>query len=169
MTPLNIRLTGINQRPLTTIEKFASRFEIQPNGCWEWVGFRNHAGYGMFSVNKVSRSAHRVMWEAVGRPVDLTLQLDHLCRNRACINPKHLEQVDGRTNTMRGDTVTAKNAQKTTCDQGHPFLGDNLYLRKRTRAGGYIERNCRTCAENYRIKNRAKSALQTNQPKEGEF
>jgi len=67
------------------------------------------------------------------------LQLDHLCRNRTCCNPAHLELVTGRENLLRGDTLAAANAAKTHCIQGHPLADDNLYVANNG------ARTCRTC------------------------
>lgn len=111
-----------------------------PAECWEWTATRNRFGYGQFFYNGSMRGAHRFAYEAfVGPlPAGKAQQLDHLCRNRACVNPGHLELVTARTNNLRGEGWAAIHARKTRCIRGHPLVEGNIkwYGRKR---------NCRTC------------------------
>lgn len=74
--------------------------------------------------------------------------MDHLCRNRACCNPHHLEPVDNRTNLMRGDTHAAHNAAKTHCVRGHEFTEANTYVVPR---GGRACRKCRQILKKARL------------------
>jgi len=74
-------------------------------------------------------------------PIPDGKQLDHLCRNHACVNPSHLEVVSGRENVVRGIGPTAKNAKKTHCVNGHALTPENLY--RHSPAGG---RKCKACA-----------------------
>lgn len=67
------------------------------------------------------------------------MTIDHLCRNRACFNPDHLEQVTNQTNILRGEGATATNARKTHCIRGHELVGTNLIA---SRTNG---RSCRIC------------------------
>jgi hypothetical protein len=103
--------------------------------CWLWLGTTNEAGYGLFCLdNKVVR-AHRY---AFG-DVENGLVLDHLCRTRNCVNPRHLEPVTIGENVLRGENPPAWNSRKTKCIHGHPLSGDNLYVDP----GG--RRQCRAC------------------------
>jgi hypothetical protein len=93
--------------------------------------------------------AHRVSYELLVGPIPQGLQLDHLCRNRRCINPAHLEPVTSRENTMRGETVAAANASRDHCPSGHPYSDSN------TIALGKGGRKCRECD---RTRGRARDA-----------
>ena len=113
---------------------------INPDsGCWEWTGPRNSNGYGwgQKGPGQPKRVMHRIMWEAHhNAPVPDGLQLDHLCRNRICCNPQHLEPVSNAENTNRQDHA---NRRKTHCPQGHEYNDENTMLTKRGR------RVCRVC------------------------
>lgn len=98
---------------------FSDRFwsKVDKSGtCWLWTASIRATGYGQFRVGKRTRDAHRVAWELTNGSVPDGLQLDHLCRNRACVRPDHLEPVTQRENILRGTAPTAVNAVKTHCD-----------------------------------------------------
>jgi len=110
--------------------------------CWIWTAGKNQKGYGQFRLNGKTQKAHRVSYELMIGPIPDGLQIDHLCRNRACVRPDHLEAVTPRENTSRGDT--GKNMLvKTHCPQGHPYDEANTY---RYKSGA---RSCRSCHRNY--------------------
>lgn len=118
---------------------FDELHRVSESGCWEWIGTLSSAGYGRFEKD----FAHRVSYRQHVGPIPVGLQLDHLCRNRKCVNPKHLEPVTGQVNTLRGETLPAINAAKTECIHGHPFDSANTGIR----ANGH--RWCRACARRH--------------------
>lgn len=75
---------------------------VLPNGCWRWVGAMRENGYGALGFNGRVRQAHRIYYERARGPVPASLDLDHLCRNRWCVNPDHLEPVPRHVNAWRG-------------------------------------------------------------------
>jgi hypothetical protein len=120
------------------VERFTDKFQIDENGCWIWVGAFFSNGYGNFGRRRegkpVNQCAHRTAYELFTGPIDEGLDLDHLCRVRACVNPEHLEPVSRSENLMRADTVASRYAARTHCGHGHPFSGDNLVIRSGARA-----------------------------------
>lgn len=127
--------------PDITIDKivnYLNRTIKTEKGCWVWQGAKSPDRHARVNINSQAYYLHRVIFKAVGNRLDKSLELDHLCREPSCVNPKHLEQVTHRVNSERGEAGThLKN--KTHCPQGHPYSGDNLYVFP---SGG---RSCRTC------------------------
>lgn len=126
----------------TIEEKLLRRSEILESGCRQWIGAL-YNGYGYVALPRTQHPirAHRVAYRTWVGPIPDGLTIDHLCRNRACIEPTHLEAVPAKVNILRGDTLAARNKAKTHCNHGHPFEGDNLRI---TKTG---ERVCRACQE----------------------
>lgn len=120
--------------------------------CWRWTGCRNYAGYGAFTVGRKNLRAHRVAWELCVGQIPPGQVPDHLCRNRACVNPSHLELVTVKVNTLRGDGPTAILARKTHCKNNHELTGENL-RRSALKRG---MRECCTCFLAYQRAWRAK-------------
>lgn len=113
------------------------------DGCWPWTGtIIPGKGYGSFKVNGQAVRVHRFAYELLVGPIPAGLQIDHLCRNRACVNPAHMEPVTNRENVLRGKGPSAENARKTHCARGHPFTPENVY-RQPSRPHS---RECRECA-----------------------
>ena len=124
----------------TLLERFIGRVKILPTGCWQWTGSLKPHGYGHFGADGKLYRAHRWAYEFFRGPIPKTLCLDHLCRNRGCVNPQHLEAVSLGDNIRRGNTGLHMK-RKTHCPQGHPYSGKNLYINPRGK------RNCRICAK----------------------
>jgi len=116
-----------------------------PEDCWTWKGNLWGRGYGRFGVGGKSQMAHRWLYIQVFGPLPKGKQLDHLCRNRLCVNPAHLEPVTRKENILRGVCPSAVNARKTHCPQGHPLSGENLRSKSLPRGRDGVMRLCRTC------------------------
>jgi hypothetical protein len=117
-------------------------YRVDPeSGCWVWLRGTNGVGYGTLRRNGRDHYAHRWFYEKHVGPIPAGLELDHLCRNRLCCNPEHLEAVTRTENLRRGFGPAAINARKTHCVNGHPLSGTNLYVDPKGR------RQCRTCRE----------------------
>ena len=118
------------------------RPELGP--CWLWQA-QTRKGYGQFWDGDRMMPAHRYAYEFCVGPIPEGLTIDHLCRNRPCVLPNHLEPVTNRVNVLRGVGPTAMRARQTHCDWGHAFTGENTYLRP---SGG---RRCRSCQRQYQL------------------
>lgn len=119
--------------------RLEGRIKVDANGCHNWTGFIDPKGYGMVWDGRTMTRTHRFAYIIAKGAIPNGLQLDHLCRNRRCCNPAHLEPVTARENIFRGEGIAVKRARATHCQRGHPFDEQNTRWIK----GRY--RWCREC------------------------
>lgn len=133
----------IGRPPTPQLELFLRHIEIDNlSGCWKWKGSLDKDGYGFFgSSMEWGKRAHRFSFMYFRKPLLEGLTIDHLCRNKSCVNPYHLEQVTNKENLRRAkNQVSTINSKKTHCKRGHELTGYNLIIKC-----GY-KRTCRKCS-----------------------
>lgn len=125
----------VRRNPIEQVIKYTVTL---PTDCWSWVGPKRAGGYGRIKLDgKKDVLAHRWVYELLRGPIPRGLVIDHLCRNRTCVNPQHMEPVTARENTKRGDVGWRRYVVQ--CIRGHPLEGDNLFIAKSGK------RSCRSC------------------------
>ena len=121
-----------------------------PDECWPWTGGVNSNGYGRVTIAARAQQAHRVAYESLVGSIPSGLELDHLCRNRLCCNPSHLEPVTHRENMLRSTALI------THCPQGHAYV---FAASIHSRHGRF----CRACQRDYKARRRAMRQQQITQ------
>lgn len=118
------------------MERFWERVRKDDSGCWVWIGARHGTGYGGFTVRgRQTTTAHRFAYETLVGPVPDGMTIDHLCRNRICCNPEHLEVVTYSENNQRSWDIRPRRA---ACPKGHLYTPENVYYQG-------TSRSCLTC------------------------
>ena len=115
------------------------------NDCIVFKGYYNKVtGYGYLSSKGVNAYPHRLAYQLYKGKIPKGFVIDHICRNRRCINPEHLRAVTQQVNAMENNVgVAPLNAKKTHCPKDHPLEKDNLVLHKDVK--GKYHRECKTC------------------------
>ena len=126
--------------PRPVCGRFIEKVEFSADGCWNWTGYVKPNGYGQFFFDGDLRYAHRVAHALFIGPIPDGLNIDHLCRNKRCVNPAHLEAVTQRENVLRGLI-----GRRTHCKNGHEYTPENTTI---TKAGS---RECKTCRRRWRL------------------
>lgn len=129
--------------PTKLLDHLWARTEVDMStGCWIWQGRPQGSGYGQVSIAGRLFIVHRVGKQLL-HGFDESLTLDHLCRNRVCWNPDHLEPVTLKVNILRGTSPAAVHAVQTHCIHGHEFSTENTALF--TKSNGGVMRMCKSC------------------------
>ena len=127
---------------------FWSRID-KSGDCWVWTGPKDRDGYGrshrLVDGRLKHAGVHRWMYQQEVGPVPAGMELDHLCRNRACVRPSHLEPVTHRENNLRGVGPIPANAKKTHCANGHEFTPENTRLERSRPLQRFLTRRCKEC------------------------
>ena len=139
------------------LERFWDKVEADPfSGCWTFNSMER-SGYGRIKINGKIFSAHRFIFELLNGKIPRKFELDHLCRNRACINPYHLEIVTRRENVLRGNSpqlARERQLAKRFCKFGHPFNDKNTRIRSN---GARVCRKCDSELHSFLYHNRIKN------------
>lgn len=135
-----------NTQPIE--ERFMRYVQKAASGCWEWTGRLQKNGYSTFYCNGKIVRGHRWSYEHFIAPIPQGKEIDHLCRNRKCVNPAHLEPVTRKENRRR--------AMRSHCVNGHAFTPENIYMHD----------GKRYCREYRRIRVRAYQRRKANAKKQ---
>ena len=119
----------------TAIQRFKAKYSVnQATGCWDWSASKN-LGYGQMGINLGDGKyrplfAHRISYEIHKGDIPENLVIDHICRNRGCVNPDHLRLLTRGENVMCGDTITARKSNSALCPNGHVYEEESIYRYK---------------------------------------
>lgn len=145
--------------PGSVQRRFWSKVQLDADtGCWQWTACTAD-GYGRFHLRRGKvPPTHRLSYEWLVGPIPEGLHIDHLCRNRGCVNPDHLEPVTPKVNILRGVGPSAQHAVKTHCPSGHEYTTENTYKYRGMRM--CVE--CRKEASRKRPNSRAARQVRSN-------
>ncbi len=118
-------------------DEMLAKYVTKTESCWIWTG-KIHKGYGLISIKDRTHYMHRVSYEKARGPIPDGMDLDHLCRNRACVNPDHLEPVTHAENMRRRVISPVFGVMRTHCRLGHAFV-------IKTVASGGLKNYCPSC------------------------
>ena len=142
----------------TDLFRFISFLNVDSvSKCWNWNGSHTRKGYAKFWWNNKTELAMHFSYETFVGPIPEGLEPDHLCKNKGCSNPDHLEAVTRRENLVRGDSPVGINARKTHCTNGHVFSTENTRINKDG------SRACRECGRINAVKSYRKNIEKAKQ------
>jgi len=128
-----------NEAGLSLEDRLWKRVSKSEDGCWNWTGHVSGGGYGRIRNGGKREQAHRVSFALAGNKIPEGLVVDHICNNRRCVRPDHLQAITQRDNILRSDSPPARQSKQVACLNGHPLDGDNLFMRRNGK------RECRVC------------------------
>lgn len=134
----------------TALSRFIDKIDIAENGCWNWTAALSPNGYGVLGIDGRTIKAHRFAYEYFVGQIPPELEIDHLCRNRICSNPAHLEPVTHYENLIRGNKRPSSHSNY--CKHGHLYTQDNTYYHPNR-----VGRECVACRSEQRRKWREKN------------
>ena len=164
---MNWSCGSLEPTPLVHLERIDARYDKpSEDECWVWTGYLRPDGYGKAHAGKIDGKyklirTHRAMYELYVGQIPLDLTIDHLCRNTACGNPKHLRILTVSENSKDGG-----NARKTHCPHGHEYTDENTYYYKRK--NNWLGRHCRVCLKESKRRYLAKTKAK-KQAAQGRF
>ena len=161
LTPVTRSDAGVSRpdryKPL--MPRIMDRTKQDANGCWVWQGYIAKRGYASIWWQGRQWLAHRAVYTQLVGEIPDHLEIDHLCENKACCNPHHLEAVTRAVNMARSmNVVTALNALKTHCKRGHEFTPENTDYRPQSQGRAGVARMCIACREERKVRERKRAA-----------
>lgn len=144
LVPPHFSYSSLNSYMQCGQDKFWAKVDMNPHHCWEWQGSTRGNGYGQVAFGAAGKPGHKVMYAhrvayvLTKGDIPAGLVVDHLCRNRACVNPEHLELVTLAENTKRAVPFWPSR-RPTHCKHGHGLTEENAGVRQNG------ERWCRVC------------------------